>query len=343
MGLYFFIMIGGVKKVSLTPDTIFQRITSYDIFRFYMPEKNWKINQTTNSPFRKDIHGSFIIGNKNGELVFVDFADSSIKGDCFTFVRMLYGLNNINDVLLLIDKEFGLGLSGNATNTEVYKQIKAEYKQPEELGKRLTNIQVLVRPFLKEELAYWNEYHQDLQDLRDNNIFSIKKLYLNKQMFSLKDTELRFGYYYNGFWKIYRPHVEKRNKWVPNNVLIHTMEGLENINNSPYSFINKSKKDYMVVKKLLQHTCAVQNEGIACFTEENVQYLKQNSDRQILSFDSDVSGVTTSQQITKIFDFDYANVPREYLKDDIKDWAGLARAKGMNTLETIFKEKGLLL
>jgi hypothetical protein len=333
-------MIGGVKKVALTPETIFQRLTPYDIFKFYMPH-SWSINHVTNSPFRKDDHPSFMIGNKGGTLFFIDFADTSVKGDCFSFVKTLYGIT-MNDALMLIDKDFGLGLTGQSTNTAVYKIIKADYKQPEDLGKRYTNIQVVPKKFTKEELAYWNEYHQDLQDLRDNNIFSLNKVFLNKQLFTFKPLELKFGYYYNGYWKIYRPHAEKRSKWVPNNVPISTMEGLENIKDSSYAFINKSKKDYMVVKKLLESSCATQNEGIACFTEENVKYLKDNSKRQILSFDSDVAGVTNSQQITKIFDFDYMNVPRKYLSEGIKDWADLAKAKGMNTVETIFKEKGLL-
>lgn len=336
-------MIGGTKRIELTVETVLQRITPYDIFRYYIPEKGWKVNQHFHSPFRKDEHPSFIIGNRSGNLLFVDFADNFKKGDCFAFVKMFEGYSNMNEVLARIDKDFGLGLSGAETNTETYKAIKAEYSQPEELGKRYTNIQVITKPFTKEELAYWNEYHQDIQDLRDNNVFSIKKVFMNKQLFTMSDSDLRFGYYYDGHWKIYRPHaINKSKKWVPNNVPIHTMEGLHNIGNSTYAFINKSKKDYMVVKKLIQSTCATQSENIACFTEENVKYLKDNSKRQILSFDSDLPGVTASQQITKIFDFDYMNVPREHLKDDIKDWAELARVKGMSILEKIFQEKGLL-
>jgi hypothetical protein len=334
-------MIGGAKRLELTPDTIFQRITQYDIFRYYMPNKDWKINHVTHSPFRKDVHPSFMIGNRGGNLTFIDFANTAYKGDCFTFLKMLYGID-MNNVLLMIDRDFGLGLSGEATSTAVYKQIKAAYKQPEELGKRYANIQVIPRKFTNLELKYWNEFHQDIQDLRDNNVFSISKVYLNKQLFHLKEDELRFGYYYDGHWKIYRPYADKKVKWIPNNVPIHTMEGLSNIKGSEFAFINKSKKDYMVVKKLLQSTCAIQNEGIACFTEENVQYLRDNSKRQILSFDSDVTGVENSQQITQIFGFDYCNVPRQYLSEDIKDWAELARVKGMATVERIFKEKGLL-
>jgi len=333
-------MITGKKKTTLTPETILQRITEYDIFRWYMPDKSWKLNAVTYSPFRNENNPSFLIGNRYGKLSFVDFADGTKKGDCFTFVKLLYNLHTIDDVLKLIDRDFGLGISGMPTGE--YKKITAEYQQPEELGKRYSHIQVVTRPFTQEELAYWNLYYQDIQDLRDNNIYSIKKLYFNKQLFFLKDTELRFGYFYDGHWKIYRPFADRKNKWVPNNVPITMMDGLDDVKNCPVAFINKSKKDYMVMKKIFPCCCAVQNEGIGAFSPENVEYLKANSDRQILSFDSDVAGVTNSQQITKLFDFDYLNVPKKFLSEGIKDWADLAKDYGLQVIEDYLTEKQLL-
>jgi hypothetical protein len=333
-------MITGKKKTTLTPETILQRITEYDIFRWYMPDKSWKLNAVTYSPFRNENNPSFLIGNRYGKLSFVDFADGTKKGDCFTFVKLLYNLHTIDDVLKLIDRDFGLGISGMPTGE--YKKIVSEYQQPEELGKRYSHIQVVTRPFTQEELAYWNLYYQDIQDLRDNNIYSIKKLYFNKQLFFLKDTELRFGYFYDGHWKIYRPFADRKNKWVPNNVPITMMDGLDDIKNCSVAFINKSKKDYMVMKKIFPCCCAVQNEGIGAFSPENVEYLKANSDRQILSFDSDVAGVTNSQQITKLFDFDYLNVPKKYLSEGIKDWADLAKNHGLQVIEDYLKQKQLL-
>lgn len=328
------------KRAKLTIEEILKRVTEYDIFRWYMPSKNWKINQVTYSPFRNEKNPSFMIGNKRGVLSFIDFADDTRRGGCFDFVQMLFNLASLHDVLRMIDRDFGLGIS-NGKATEEYKKVVAEYKQPEE-SKRYSLIQVQTRPFTQEELAYWNQYHQDLQDLRDNNIYSIKKLYLNKQLFSLKETELRFGYLYNGHWKIYRPLNERKNKWVPNNVPITAMDGLDDIKNCNTAFINKSKKDYMVMKKVFPCCCAVQNEGVACFSPENVEYLKANSDRQILSFDSDVAGVANSQQITKLFDFEYTNVPRNYLSEGIKDWADLSRKYGLKIIEDILKQKNLL-
>jgi hypothetical protein len=173
-------------------------------------------------------------------------------------------------------------------------------------------------------------------------VYSIKKLYFNKQLFPLKETELRFGYFYDGHWKIYRPFGSKKEKWMPNNVPITAMDGKEDIVNCELAFINKSKKDYMVMKKVFPCCCAVQNEGIGCFSPENVEYIKANSDKQILSFDSDVTGVQNSQQITKLFDFGYLNVPKRYLKEDIKDWADLAKKHGLKRIEDYLRFKAIL-
>lgn len=334
-------MIKGEIKVVLSTKSVLNKISEYDIFRYYMPDKTWKVNEVTLSPFRNERNPSFIIGNKKGTLSFIDFADTSKKGDCFTFVKMLYNLPAIADALRMIDRDFGLGLS-NGTSTGAYKEIVKEYKQPEDLGKRYSLIQAITRKFTSEELAYWNQYHQSLDDLRAENVYSIKKLYLNKQLFPLKDTELRFGYLYDGHWKIYRPFADKKSKWVPNNVPITTMDGLQNIVDCDVAFINKSKKDYMVMKKVFPCSCAVQNEGLGCFSDGNVEYLKANSNRQILSFDSDEIGVQNSQQITQLFDFEYANVPRKYLSGGIKDWADLAKEHGLEAVEQYLKEKQLL-
>lgn len=334
-------MIRGSRKIKLTPASILEKISAYDIFRRYMPDTFWKIDHITLSPFRNEKNPSFIIGNRNGVLKFMDFANTSLHGDCFSFVKMLYNLT-LDEALIKIDTDFGLGISHKGANVGEYKQIIAEYKQPEELGKRYALIQVITRKFTKAELDYWAEYHQGIDDLRTNHIYSLKSVFLNKSKFNMKDEELRFGYLYNGHWKIYRPYGDKNNKWVPNNVPIFTMEGLENIKGQDFAFITKSKKDYMVLRKVLKPVCATQNEGVACFSDENIYILKNETPKQILSYDSDPPGVKNSLQITKTLGFDYCNIPKVYLKENIKDWADLVKAHGYKPIEDILKKKGVL-
>lgn len=334
-------MITGDVKLELTPENVLQKISEYDIFKFYMPHSNWSLNVATYSPFRNERNPSFMIGDKHGRISYIDFADTSKRGNCFDFVRTLFNLN-FNQTLEMIDKDFGLGFR-KSTNTEQYKTIVAEYKQPIKSAKIYTQIQVVAKKFTKEELEYWNQYHLDIEDLKANNVYSINKVYLNKKLVPSKPTDLRFGYLYGEHWKIYTPYAkEKRYKWVPNNVPITAMDGKENIKDCDLAFINKSKKDHMVISKLYSCSCAVQNEGIGCFSEENVEYIKSNSQRQILSFDSDITGVENSQQITKLFDFDYLNVPKMYLKQGIKDWADLARVHGLQIVEHYLKVKEVI-
>ena len=194
-------MIKGKIKKPLLAESILEKISEYDIFMFYMPHKGWKLNVVTLSPFRNERNPSFIIGNKHGKLTYIDFADTSKRGDCFTFVQQLFNLAGMRDVLLMIDRDFKLGISTGEV-TEEYKKITSAYKQPEDLGKRYSLIQVVTRKLTLEELAYWNQYHQDIEDLKKNQVYGISKLYFNKKLFPLKETELKFGYFYDGHWKI---------------------------------------------------------------------------------------------------------------------------------------------
>lgn len=330
--------IQGRKKKELTMDSILEKLSDFDIFRYYMPTKDWELNNVTYSPFREERNPSFLIGNKKGYISYIDFGDTSKRGDCFQFVKQLFNLSTLDDALKLIDRDFKLGIA-TGVDTGEYKKITSSYKQPE-VTKRNSLIQVVSRPFTKEELQYWNEYHQDVQDLRKNNIYSIKKLFLNKKIFYLKDTELRFGYFYDGHWKIYRPFNSKKEKWMPNNVPITALDGKENLKKGQKAFINKSKKDKMVVEKVFPYSIGIQNEGIACFSSENMEFIKENSSEQILGFDSDETGVKNSQQITEIFNFGYCNVPKKYRP--VKDFADLGKVHGLKVVEEVLKSKNIL-
>ena len=332
--------IGGIKKATLNKQSILDKISEYDVFRYYMPDSNWHMNIKTHSPFREEKTPSFIISQGHHGLTFYDFGDTSKKGDCFAFVKMLYMCSNYDEVLKKIDNDFGLGISSRKVKD--YKKIVAQYKQPTKVVKQYSFIQVKTKPFTHEELAYWNQYYQDEEDLRANNIYSIQELFLNKKRWVVDPNVLTFGYLYNGHWKIYKPFADKKYKWVPNNVPITAMDGLEDIKDCHTAFITKSKKDYMVMKKVFPTCCAVQNEGIGCFDEDNVEYIRANSDRQILSFDSDQTGVENSKAITKKFGFDYCNVPREYLGEGINDWADLAKGYGLKTIENILINKNII-
>jgi hypothetical protein len=308
---------------------------------YYMPNKDWKLNDVTYSPFKVENHPSFLIGNKYGNLSHIAFNDTSKRGDCFSFVKQLYNLTNLDEVLRKIDGDFQLGL-GNGVKGD-YKVITSQYKQPE-ITKRNSLIQVITRKFLKEELAYWNEYHQDLQDLRDNNVYSIKTLYFNKQKFPLKDTDLRFGYYYpkGGFWKLYIPFAKnKKNKWL-GNVPLQTSWGLENLNKEYNTLIVKSLKDYLVCKKVCPYIFGVQNESLAAFSGETIDYTKEHSKEVFYGGDSDEPGKKASYLITSTLGYRHINPPDHLKNECCKDFADMGKIKGLDSLKQHFVSKNLL-
>jgi len=335
--------IGGKKKVELTMESILERVTDLQIYEKYMPHRNWELNEVCISPFPKadgstENNPSFLIGNKKGYVSHILFSNNEYRGDCFAFVKQLYSLSTLDDVLRMIDRDFKLGIADGKSVEGKINVTNMEKK----VTKRNTLIQVTVRPLNHDELAYWKQYHLEKEDLKD--IYGIKKLYLNKKLFSFPDNQLKFGYFYpeGGWWKIYRPYANKKEKWAPNNVPIHAMDYKENIKNCDLAFINKSRKDTLVIKKIFPCSVGVQNESTGCFTPENVQYIKSNSKRQVLSFDSDETGVENSKKITVMYGFDYCNVPRKYLSEGIKDWSDLAKVHGLQEIEKIFKLKGII-
>jgi hypothetical protein len=242
---------------------------------------------------------------------------------------------NLNQALQKIDQDFGLGIS--STSSVDYKQITGQYKQPEELGKRYCLIQVVTRPFTQEELKYWGEFYQTIDDLRANNIYSIKSLFLNKSKYLLNDNELRFGYLYNGYWKLYRPFAEKRHKWL-SNVPLSMAYGLNNLSPDSSTLITKSLKDMLVCRKVYEHVCHVQNESLAAFSPKSVEYIKENSADIFLGYDSDAPGKQASYAVTNAFGWKHVNTP-DRLLPDVKDFAGWARKEGLAAVKTHLLKK----
>ena len=143
-------MIKGVRRKELTTENILSKISEYDIFKFYMPNSDWKLGQATYSPFRDEKTPSFLIGVRNDTLRFIDFGDTSFKGNCFEFVKVLYNIPSFYDVLKKIDSDFDLGFSNGSSN-DGYKKIVRKYSQPKVVEKDRSFIQVKTRGFTHEE------------------------------------------------------------------------------------------------------------------------------------------------------------------------------------------------
>jgi hypothetical protein len=327
-----------IKKQVDLKDLIFEKVSQEQIFRFYYPYK-FTLNQRCLSCFQKENNPSMIIGTKSqsGDIVFKCF-NSSHKGDCISFVMQLFNLDYI-DSLEKIAEDFGLKESSNIKYEQIIKELPKTtiIKQ-----KKAPDIVVSIRSFNSDELNYWNDYYQDISDLKRENIYVPKKIWINKNPMYFNSTELVFCYYYPKLdkWKIYKPFVKKNEKWL-SNVPLQTSWGINNINKENNTIIAKSLKDYMVLLKIYPHIVGVQNESIAAFSNDFVEKLKNNSKNIYYGGDSDAPGKAASYLITNEFEFKHVN-PIDELLPDIKDFSDWAKKEGLDKIQNHLINKNIL-
>jgi len=328
-----------VKKQVDLKDLIFEKVSQEQIFRFYYPY-DFKLNHLCLSAFVKERNPSMIIGTKSqdGDIIFKCF-NSHHKGDCIVFVKELFGLD-YREALEKIAKDFGILEIDNTRYESIIKQLPVS-----KITKKKTapDIVVATRNFNSEELSYWNDYYQDIEDLKREHIFVPKKIWINKVPLVLKSTELTFCYYYPEIdkWKIYFPFREKAKKWL-SNIPLTTSWGLENINKDENTLICKSKKDFMVCRKIYPYVTGVQNESTAAFSEHFVNELKENSRLIYYGGDSDAPGKAASYLITQKFKFKHIN-PVDRLLPQIKDFSDWAKKESLEKLNEHFIKKQLII
>ena len=326
-------MIKGAKRHDL--EDILRKVSEYEIYRYYVGH-DFVLGRAFYSPFRKETNPSFsIIVSKSGKLHHLDYGDPSKRGDCVDFVCQLYIGMTYERALKMIARDFGLNESLRGDKERVIVEA------PE---KKETLIQVVVRKFDTAELKYWGDHHITEKELKENDIYPVKKLYLNRERIMLPSTELVFGYLMEDKWKIYRPFADKKHKWLTN-IPHNYISGLSRIiNNCKTGVITKAKKDEMVLAKFLPNVASVQSESEISISKENIDLIQANCSNTYLNFDSDDVGVQACKYYNQ-FGFKWINCPKGHFTPDgrmIKDFADLAKYHGLETVINFFKQKGVI-
>lgn len=344
-------MIKGRQKVRLTKEAILEKISTYDIYRFY--QGPFKVNHVSVNRHRGEKDPSLIIGNKvSNNLTHKDLGDYSWRGDCFHFVMQVFNCD-FSTALKIIDRDFGLGLQvGKAVEV---KSTIITWETPEIEIKKPPIFQIVYYSKLSQRaLDYWAKLGQGEDDLRREKIFQPKEIWRNKRRLPLGDL-MTFCYFYEDIssWKIYRPFAPKKdlktpmNQWKwDSNVPFDYVDNLSAIKPDCDKIIMaKSKKDRLVLMKALQTDCIadVQAEDPACISNEVLdRYLKVPN--RIIVSDNDRKGKEFSWWLTKNHGFKHVNVPDRYLTEVPKctDFADLCYYYGIEKVTEYFKRKGLL-
>lgn len=344
-------MIKGKKKSSsLEKEDILDKITPYDIYRYY--QGPFTVNDVCVNKHRGEKNPSLIISSRlSYQLRHKDFGDKNWSGDCFNFVQQIYNCD-FPTALRVIDRDFCLGLTDKKVNNQ--RKI-ITWEQPEIEAKRPPLFQVIHYANMpKEALKYWAKFGVGESDLKREHIYYPAEVWRNRKKIVLGQL-MTFCYYYPNIdkWKIYRPFAPKRQESTPinqwkwdSNVPFDYIDNMGAIKGDcDRVFLAKSKKDRLVLQNALQMTCIadVQAEDAGCLTLENLEQFKQVEKRYIVS-DNDKKGKEFSWWLTKQHGFKHVNVPDYYLEATPKctDFADLCYHHGMETVTNHFKEKGII-
>jgi len=323
----------------LNKDFILSKISDSMIFGYY--HGPFKIGDIYPCKFRKDSNPSagFYV-SKSGKLIYNDLGRNGEKFDAFAFVQRLYRLS-FSEAIKRIATDFGL-----LTNQQsaAAKKIMVDMADFEKKMKMETAIHFHADKWNSENFAFWKEYGITVAELKANDIYPIKKLYIAEKFIPNRDNNLRYALCVRIGdelkVKVYSPGAEDL-KWVsniPNDVPF----GLDQLKfKTENVFVAKAQKDRLIIQKFLD-TIASQNESVHAISPQADRIMKFNYTNQFCGWDNDYPGMRGMVGMRKK-NYIPIYVPVEMrIKEGIKDFSDLAKAKGLKAVEKLLKKQGVI-
>lgn len=200
----------------ITKDNILKFTTPLEIFKVYLDKPVF--NRAFNSPFRKDNNPSFII--KSEKAYWKDFATGEF-GDCFAFVKKLYGIN-FNEALIQIVHDLGIKEHFNIPN--VYgkiirkKQAKVNNTAQAKTYTGEFKLTIKQRKWRQADWDYWDSYGVKHSIAKWANIVPISHYFINGIPFVADIYAYAYIENKDGIisYKVYQPFSPYK-KWINNN------------------------------------------------------------------------------------------------------------------------------
>lgn len=304
------------KKISI--DELLSNIDQEEAFRIFCPGFK-KLGRSFQSPLRKDKQPSFaVFKGSSGNLYWKDFA----TGSSGTIVYLVSQIHRVSTSAAagIIGAHFNLCDTDGTLRSSLVVTPRI-YQE-----KEYADIQVEYQSFNKRALKYWQKFLITEEDLIREKIRIPKKVWMNGRKLYGADYELCFVYEFDiPGYKIYFPK-RKEYKWF-SNIPISIIENIDNIKNSERAILTKSRKDRLVLQKVVDKVASTQNESTGWCIPQNFEILNTIGDLWI-NFDNDPPGVEACKKITKQYGYKYINVPRYCYKQGITDFASWLEVEG---------------
>jgi len=303
------------KRIDLK-QIIDSNLDSLQIFEYYFGKIDF--NKVYHSPLRRDVNASlsFYI-DKNGEPRAKDFATGD-NPTAINFVKQLFNLT-YPQALEKIASDFGL--KDIDFKAEI---VKKDYTK-EIVAKKPAKIQIIPKKFSIEDIKFWESYGiQKQETLKLFNVYSVDKVYLNKQIVSKKKNELCFGYFFphSNNIKVYFPERKKgEGRFISNTNNLMDLQGY-------YENSIKTKKPQLAIITSSLKECAFLYErnlvGLALHGENHypdpdlIRHLKKYCSKLLTLMDFDDAGAKSAEFYKKEYNIDFIPKP-DYLECNSKD------------------------
>lgn len=371
-------MARGVNNCQITKQTIFNKISQIAIFSAYtnIPVEtiSWCIEKgkLINSPFREDLHPSFGFKYDNrGKLKGRDFA-GFWWGDCIdcaatvisNIVKRNLDVSNKYDFQLVLQHivyMFSDVFYGTKKDTNLNGEVKISLNT---IRQTKNIIEVVTRPWNKDDKEYWNNIGVSLNYLNTHFIYAVDQYYINrnvnpmpKYFYDKNPKDLCYAYYLGNDTKgisnikLYFPRRGRDEKEVRFITNVNCLEGINLIEPIEYDYIiiTKSTKDRLSLGSYLDtipygdviNNIAVVNIPHETYrlTEEEYNWLCNRTKRKvnsIISFmDNDRTGYKEAIWLRDNFGIIPILIPKEY---DAKDFSELISKYSINTINQLLEE-----
>jgi DNA primase len=315
------------EEKNLDKREILERVSPLSIFEKYFGQQI-VLGRKYNSPFREDRNPSFVFFEGNSKLKFHDFSTGK-SGDCFDFVCSLYNMS-FKEALIMLNNDFNLNLKDSQEPVKV--KDTTTKKRKEKL------IQVKIQKYTKEDLQYWSKFLITEKELKRFNIFSIREVWIDKQLYAtyLGEDPI-FGYHFpkSDHIKIYRPLTRfKKNKWIGNSNRddIHGEDQLRYESDS--IILTSSLKDIMVLGLLGYEAIALNSEGAR--PNNRVLDIMGRYKRKYILYDNDSAGENYAEMILKLIP---DVIKLKVIDDKSKDPSDFVRENGLEKLKQMLDEQ----
>lgn len=329
-----------------------------------------KTNELIISPIRDDNHPTCGFRyDPSGRLRFRDFA-GYFWGDCFDAVALViskaYGREfNVNKkqdfvhILKHISLTFKDIINNEAKDPNIITKIEDGISK---LKKDKPIIDLVIREWNKNDIAYWTKFGISIKDLNINFVYPVDQFYINRKQnpepkYYYDEKDPCYAYYLgkgNDNINNYKLYFPKRTKDSHSRFICNCnhLEGILNLTERDYTHIviTKSTKDRIALGSALRYyTSLYRGSNIKIgviniphetyrLREIELNWLKDKLrfDGKIFTFmDNDRTGMMEAIYFNKEYGFKPILIPKEY---GAKDFAELASMLAINTICELIKQ-----